>query len=53
MNLTIDEIKEVIKNQSRRDDGIRTLQLLLAEDLLELHEKEEAGNDRRKRNSNQ
>ena len=45
MNLTIEEIKEVIKNQSKRDDGIRTLQLLMAEDLLELYEKlEEAGN---------
>ena len=46
MNLTIEEIKEIIKNQSRRDDGIRTLQLLLAEDLLKMYEKEEAGNER-------
>ena len=46
MNLTIDEIKEVIKNQPKRDDGIRTLQLELAEDLLKMYEKEEAGNER-------
>ena len=45
MNLTIDEIKEIIKNQSKRVDGIRTLQLLLAEDLLKMYKKlEEAGN---------
>ena len=46
MNLTLDEVKEVIKNQSARKDGVKTLQLLLAEDLLKLYEKlEELIND--------
>ena len=39
MNLTIEEIKEVIKNQSTRDDYVRTMQLRLAEDWLELYNK--------------
>ena len=47
MNLTIDEVKQIVINQSKRDDGIRTLQLLLAEDLLKMYEKlEEVGNER-------
>ena len=38
MNLTTDEVKEVVKSQTRKD-GVKTLQLLLAEDWLELNEK--------------
>ena len=44
MNLTIEEIKEVIKNQSGKE--VKSMQLLLAEDLLKMYEKlEEAGNE--------
>jgi len=39
MNLTIEEVKEVIANQSTREDGVTTMQLLLAEDWLELNKK--------------
>ena len=39
MNLAIDEVKQVLINQSAREDKVRTMQLLLAEDLLELYEK--------------
>ena len=39
MNLTIDEVKQILINQSAREDEVRTMQLLLAEDLLELYEK--------------
>ena len=47
MNLTLDEIKEVIKHQTRQD-GVRTLQLLMAEDLLKLYEKlEEVKNEQK------
>ena len=46
MNLTIDEVKQIIINQSAREDKVRTMQLLLAEDLLELYEKlEEVENE--------
>jgi len=46
MNLTIEEIKEVIKNQSGKE--VKSMQLLLAEDLLKMYEKlEEAGNERK------
>ena len=47
MNLTADEVKEVVKIQTRKD-GMKTLQLLLAEDWLELHEKlEELKNEQK------
>ena len=48
MNFTIDEVQQVIDNQSSREDGVRTMQLLLAEDWLELNEKlEEVVNEQR------
>ena len=39
MNLTIDEVKQIVINQSAREDKVRTMQLLLAEDLLKAHER--------------
>jgi len=48
MNLTIDEILQIYKNQLKiyKEKGCKTMQLLLAEDLLKLYEKlEEMEND--------
>ena len=46
MNLTIEEVKRVIENQSTRDDCVRTMQLRLAEDWIELYNKlKEVEND--------
>ena len=39
MNLTIEEVERVVENQSTRDDYVRTMQLRLAEDWLELYNK--------------
>ena len=55
MNLTIDEILRVYKNQKKHYDenGIKSMQLLMAEDLLKLYEKlEEARNERGNSSSN-
>jgi len=53
MNLTIEEVKRVIENQSTRDDYVRTMQLRLAEDWIELYNKlEEVENERGNSSSN-
>lgn len=40
MNLTIDKLKEVYESQKKHSDkiGTKTMQLLMAEDLLELYD---------------
>ena len=51
MNLTIEEIKRIRKTQIKiyKDKGFKTMQLLMCEDLLELH-KEMNGKQRNQNN---